>query len=215
MSEIKTQLTAMEIEKLGAEIAQFIALAYNEQRPLPPAAVQLPPVQEAGLGVSALPDIWRLIVDQSARLASPWMTGHMDTAPHPVAALTHALVSALNNNLLFRELSPLASDVEEQLISFFIKKLNFSSGSNGVFTSGGTIANLTALFAAVGGFDNQTSRDHFHLYIPASAHLSLAKSAAILGIPATHVHRIPCDSAGRMDPDELNVALASAPAQAR
>ncbi len=205
----------MEIQALGSEIARLISLAYEEQRPLPLERIELPVVPEIGTGISGLPGLWKLIADQSARLASPWMTGNMDTAPHPVAVLTQALVSALNNNLLFRELSPLASDVEEQLISFFIEKFGLPGGANGVFTSGGTIANLTALFAAVGGFETLTPRDAFHLYIPASAHISLAKSAAILGIPAHQIHDIDCDSAGRMDPGSLHAALASAPRQSR
>ncbi|MBC8036175.1 MAG: aminotransferase class V-fold PLP-dependent enzyme [Rhizobiales bacterium] len=209
------RLSTAEIQALGSEIARLVSRVYEEQRPLPPERAELPAVPEIGAGISGLPALWRLIADQSAQLASPWMTGNMDTAPHPVAALTQALVAALNNNMLFRELSPLASDVEEQLIAFFIGKLNLPSGANGVFTSGGTIANLTALFAAVGGFETLVARDSFHLYIPASAHISLAKSAAILGIPSHQVHKIDCDGAGRMDPGSLHAALTSAPRQSR
>ncbi len=215
MPESTTRLSAADIQALGSEIVRIVSLTYQEQRPLAQERTDLPAIPETGIGVSGLPDLWKLIADQSARLASPWMTGNMDTAPHPVAALTQALVAALNNNLLFRELSPLASDVEEQLIAFFIGKFGLPDGANGVFTSGGTIANLTALFAAVGGFEALTPRNAFHLYIPASAHISLAKSAAMLGIPADQIHKIDCDSAGRMDPDGLHAALASAPKQSR
>ena len=135
--ESVVRLSAAEIHTLGHEIARLVSQVYAEQRPLPRERSDLPPVPEQGIGVSGLPGLWQMIADQSARLASPWMTGHMDTAPHPAAALTQALVAALNNNLLFRELSPLASAVEEQLLSFFIEKLGLPDGANGVFTSGG------------------------------------------------------------------------------
>ena len=41
---------------------------------------------EEGLGEVALPALWNEITERSTRLAEPTMLGHMDTAPHPVAA---------------------------------------------------------------------------------------------------------------------------------
>ena len=85
-------------------------------------------VPDEGTGLDALPEIWAEMVEHSAKLASPWCMGHMDTAPHPAAALTDAVVSSLNNNLLFREISPLASVIEEQLIEEFSVQVRFSIG---------------------------------------------------------------------------------------
>ncbi len=115
----------------------------------------------------------------------------MDSGPHPAAALTDALVSALNNNLLFREISPFASQVEELLIGDFAGRLGLPPGSAGTFCSGGSIANLTALFAACGGFAAAEDRSAIAVFVPASVHASVTKSAAVLGIPKANIKVIP------------------------
>ena len=115
--------------------------------------------------MEALPGLWQEIVERSTRRAEPTMLGHMDTAPHPVAALTDCVVSALNNNLLFRELSPFASQIEEGVIEAFAQRLGLPVSSTGTFCSGGAIANLTALVVACGGFENIESRDRVRLHV--------------------------------------------------
>jgi glutamate/tyrosine decarboxylase-like PLP-dependent enzyme len=213
MSE--SMFDADAIGGLAGDLGREIARVYSAAVPMPVAGERLPPIPAKGLSMAGLPDLWRLIVDQSAHLATPWMSGHMDTAPHPAAALTQGLIAALNNNLLFRELSPMASAVEEQLMEFFAARLELGEGWHGVFTSGGSLANLTALFAAVGGFSPEVDRNTFHLFLPASAHLSLSKSASVLGLTGPHVLRVACDDAGRMIPEALEQGLLGLPAGAR
>ena len=139
--------------RIWAALRASVDAAYaRTTHAMPPAAAVpregLRPLQEQGGGLDALPEVWADMVAGSAKLASPWCMGHMDTAPHPAAcaprgqlpgatrpvvaslcrpallllllptigvlrALPDALVSSLNNNLLFREISPLASVVEE------------------------------------------------------------------------------------------------------
>ena len=204
----------------------------------------LRPLRAQGEGLEALPALWAEVVEHSAKLASPWAMGHMDTAPHPAAALTDSVVSALNNNLLFREISPLASVpgwaaalrpsararaqsvhttrrgarraaraagarhtsarvreparhgvargwpaaalakwpptraprvvatcpqvVEEELILEFSTQLGLpaAASTQGVFTSGGSLANLTALFAAAGGYSaTAPGREHVTVFM--------------------------------------------------
>ncbi len=204
-----------EIAELSRHWVKAVISAYKQEQPMPNAGLQLPEIPAMGSGSKSVPQLWQMIVDGSAHLATPQMSGHMDTAPHPIAAMTNGLVSALNNNMLFRELSPIASDIEEAMISFFTERLNVDDNWNGTFASGGSIANLTALFTAVGGFKSVDARENVHLLVPASAHLSLAKSAKILGIGESRIHRIDCDDGGRIDIDNLASALKGLPKAAR
>lgn len=151
------------------------------------------------------------MVDGGSKLSTAWMMGHMDTGPHPAAALTDALVSALNNNLLFRELSPFASQVEELLIDDFAARMGLPAESAGTFCSGGSIANLTTLFAACGGFEVTDGRDAIALFVPASVHASVTKAAAVLGIPKANITTIAGDDAGRMNLAALESALKASP----
>lgn len=159
----------------------------------------------------ALLGAWDDICTGAAQLGSPLMSGHMDTAPHPYAALTQGLVAAFNNNMLFRELSPFASSVEETLIEFFVEKLGLGSDWTGTWASGGSLANLTALFCALGGYHDSSPREGYVLFLPESGHASLSKASMILGLKPEHVVRVTCDDAGRIDPDALKTALDALP----
>jgi glutamate/tyrosine decarboxylase-like PLP-dependent enzyme len=147
------------------------------------------PLLDEGRGLEGLPDMWQEMVYHSAKLSSPQAMGHMDTAPHPVAALTDALVSSLNNNLLFREISPLASVIEEQLIEEFAAMLSLPQSCPGIWTSGGSLANLTALFAAAGGYNERDAplRHKVKIIAGERGHASVAKAARILGVPMATV----------------------------
>ena len=197
-------------ESLSRALAESLAEVYGARRPMPESPAPVAGIPEEGLGAAALPDLWHRIVAGGTKLASPWMFGHMDTAPHPAAALTDALVSALNNNLLFRELSPFASAVEETLIAELAAALGLAPESPGLFCSGGSLANLTALFAAAGGYAQARPRSEVLLAIPQGAHASLKKAAAILGLPPENVIEIDVDAAGRLVPAALDGALQGA-----
>ena len=203
------------IEGLSEALSNALQRAYATDRPIPDGETVLPPIPETASTADQMAALWHLIVDGSAHLASPWMSGHMDTAPHPAAAMTQALVAALNNNLLFRELSPLASQVEESLISYFSTQLGLDARWTGTFASGGSIANLTALFAAMGGYEGVDEREKYHLLIPASGHMSLTKSARVMGLPDARIHKIACDGAGSVDLDALTLTLQGLPATTR
>ena len=141
------------------------------------------PSPDRGAGIDVLPEVWAEMVEHSAKLASPWVMGHMDTAPHPAAALTDAVVSSLNNNLLFREISPLASVVEEQLIEEFATQLGLPRSTPGIWTSGGSLANLTALFAASGGYRaDAPSRHQVAITMGDRSHASITKAGRVLGV---------------------------------
>ncbi len=201
--------------KLPMEVAQLLTESlcdqikeiYTPANPIPTSLPALPQWSDEGRGYEALPDLWSLVVSGSSRLGSPEMMGHMDTAPHPVAALSDAVVSALNNNLLFRELSPIASQIEEELVTLFVERLGLGEDWAGTFASGGSLANLTALFAACGGFAEPGGRDRVRLYVTDSIHASVKKSAAVLGMALSQVIIVASDETGRMSPQALDANL--------
>ena len=199
-------------EAVGELATAMIRQVYESTQLAPVSHPDIGVIPDDGEGFEGLAEVFRSIVTASAGLAAPSMMGHMDTAPHPAAAFTDALVSALNNNLLFRELSPFASRVEERLVGDIGTRLGLSARWTGTFASGGSIANLTALFAAVGGFAGVDSRSQCDLYLPECAHVSLRKSAAVLGIPAERLHVIAGDALGRSDMSALRAALSASKA---
>lgn len=204
-----------DLAPLVQALSDLIADVSSAKRPIPASVPPVAEVPQHGRAAEKLPEIWQMIADGAAQLGTPFMSGHMDTAPHPYAALTSALVAALNNNLLFQELSPFASAVEEAMIDHFISCLALGDGWTGTWASGGSIANLTALFAAVGGYARSVNREDVWLFLPESGHTSLSKSAAVLGLAPDQVIKLRCDDAGRMDVAALKTALAAIPASAK
>ena len=122
-------------------------------------------------------------------------------------ALTDALVSSLNNNLLFREISPLASTVEEALIEEFATLLGLPPTTRGIWASGGSLANLTAMFAAAGGYsENSPPRHEVTIVMGERGHVSVSKASRVLGVPLVSVPAVDAAS-GCVDTARLEEAV--------
>ena len=199
------------VKDLAVALCEQLFAIYGAQDPIAVLAGDPRALPARGRGLAALPALWAEIVAGSSHLAAPGMMGHMDSAPHPAAALTDALVSALNNNLLFRELSPLASRLEESLLADLAPRFGYPANTPGIFCSGGSLANLTALFAACGGYKDPGGRERCRLFVGSAAHGSIGKAAAILGLAAEQIRQVESDAQGRIDPAALDAALVASP----
>ncbi|HEX2090818.1 MAG TPA: aminotransferase class V-fold PLP-dependent enzyme [Longimicrobiaceae bacterium] len=163
----------------------------------------------------------RSVVAHSTRTSSPRYIGHMTSAlPHFVQPLSK-LVAALNQNVVKLETSRAFSPLERQALAmmhrlvydfppeFYAAHAQAGESTLGVVTSGGTIANLTALWcarnAALGpseGFagveqEGMAAALHHHGYrravVIGSAlmHYSFDKAADYLGLGVRNVVRVP------------------------
>lgn len=99
------------------------------------------------------------------------------------------------------------SCIEQQLIQWMGSLAGYPEGRSGMFVSGGSMANLTALTAAR---DNRLREDEWSqgvAYVSDQTHSSVAKGLHIIGFRADQVRKIPTDSQFRMDIDALKQAL--------
>lgn len=101
-----------------------------------------------------------------------------------------------------------ASFIEKTLIKWLSEKAGYNTEqSSGLFVSGGSMANLTAMVAAR---DNKLSFDKLHLgtaYVSDQTHSSIKKALKISGISPKNIRKIPSDSNYRMKIDELEKAI--------
>lgn len=89
------------------------------------------------------------LLDDVNRLAHPMYIGHQVSAPLPAAVWTDALISAINQSMAVREMSPSFTPLEHQVIEWMTDLIGWDDNkAGGTFTSGGTEATLTALLAA-------------------------------------------------------------------
>ncbi len=124
------------------------------------------------------------ISEYSAALGDALAFAHMDPPTSTVAASVVGWNAAVNQNLLHPDLSPLATRAEKTAIDWLLPYFGMNDGH---CCSGSTLANLTAIWCA---------REHGATRVVASsdAHISIAKSAHILGMP---LQTIAVDASGR------------------
>lgn len=176
------------------------ALEAMLSRPSATLARTLPEtLPETGIGESVVLDRLAPIVLGGARhLGAPDALAHMDP-PTPWISWAATLWNAsLNQNLLHPDVAPVARDLETLIVSWLAPYFGMDGGH---MTAGSTLANLTALWAArdLKGITSVVASE--------AAHLSIAKSAHLLGL--RHI-AVPIDRAGRLDASALRDDLSSA-----
>lgn len=83
----------------------------------------------------------------------------------------------------------------------------YPSTAGGLFVSGGSIANLTALTAARDARLNYDQRSKAIIYVSDQTHSSVAKGLHIIGFSKEQIHIIPTDSCFCMDMKKLQDAV--------
>ncbi len=179
------------------------------------------------------------LVSQSVHTASPSFVGHMTTAlPYFMLPLSRIMI-ALNQNLVKTETSKAFTPLERQVVGmihqlmfqcdedFYAKWMHDSRHALGAFGSGGTVANLTALWAARNNAFPEDAdfkgvrregmyRALRHYGFEGAAvltshrgHYSLRKAADLLGIGSRQLILVDTDDANKMDPEQLRCSCLS------
>ncbi len=133
----------------------------------------------------------REIEAKSAMLGDDLAFAHMDPPTPEIASSLLGLNARFNQNLLHPDLSPFATEAERHVIGWIAPAFGMTVGH---MCSGSTLANLTALWRAR---EAGASR----VVASADAHISVAKSAHILGMPFTAVA---VNAQGQLDRSQLD-----------
>mgnify|MGYP005841533635 CR=1 FL=1 len=177
-------------------------------------------IPELGLDFDQLLTLikWQ-ILPGALNLYHPGYMGHMDSMPLAITIWADALAAALQNNMLSSELAPIFTDLEAQLINWFVEFFGLPSGGFGSLVAGGSLANLTALLVA----RNRWSSAYLELgakhspqlvaFVSEAAHNSFAKAINVLGLGKRHLIRIPTNSRGEIELSRLEQAIGQAQAE--
>ena len=169
----------------------------NWQKALP----KQPTLTATGL-LSALRDD---ILPAGLAVHHPRNLGHQVAMPLPLAALCDLVAALTNQAMAIYETGPAATLIERQVIDWLGNLVGWQE-TEGILTSGGAQANLTALLAARQVKARRNVWKHgvasgAPLKILASeyAHYSVSRAAGIMGLGTEAVIKVPADSEGRMD----------------
>lgn len=97
--------------------------------------------------------------------------------------------------------------VEKKLIRWMCDLAGYPKEAGGVFVSGGSIANLTALTAARDARLTYEERSKAEVYVSDQTHSSVAKGLLIIGFCKEQIHILPSDSDFRMNTGALKTAV--------
>lgn len=138
--------------------------------------------------------------------------GYVHGAPSPIGALGDLLAAALNSPVTSPRTGPMSSAIEEQAVRWLAELVGFSKNCGGLFLSGGSMANLVALRAAIHARIPWDVREQgmthpraaaIRVYATRETHSSIAKALMLLGLGTRALVEVAVDEAGRMDPDDL------------
>jgi len=113
-----------------------------------------------------------------------------------------------NTSMYTYEVAPVATSIETEMINLMNSYAGYSNG-DGIFVSGGSNANLVAMFSArnkmlpESRFKGYDSNQKLKAFVNEQAHYSFETAANVLGIGAHNVIKVTSDENGMMIPSAL------------
>ncbi|HSG47228.1 MAG TPA: pyridoxal-dependent decarboxylase, partial [Longimicrobiales bacterium] len=158
------------------------------------------------------------------RTLEPWSTynghprffGYITGAPAPSGMLADLLAAAMNPNMGAWALSPMASEIEAQAVRWVAELVGFPRGGDGIFVSGGNVANMLGFWAAraaKAGWDVRADGMRaqegctLRAYAPLGTHTWIEKAADLSGLGTEAIRWIATEADGRVRLDALEARI--------
>ncbi|NRB52221.1 MAG: aminotransferase class V-fold PLP-dependent enzyme [Saprospiraceae bacterium] len=163
-------------------------------------------VDQAG-SVSSL----QILVDtlkEGVHLHHPKYMGHQISPPIPITALAGLVSDWMNNGMGVYEMGVPGSTMEHLAVKKVSQYMGFSDAADGFITSGGTLANTTALLAArsIKAQQNVWTDGHdqpLALMVSEAAHYCVDRAAKIMGWGEKGIIKVPVNDRYQMKTDQL------------
>jgi L-2,4-diaminobutyrate decarboxylase len=148
------------------------------------------------------------ILEHITRVHHPRYMGHQVAPPLPMASLMALLGGFLNNGMAVYEMGMAPTAMEHLVTGWLCRKIGYTPSARGILTSGGTLANLTALLSAR---RNKAAEDIWNdgysgglaLLVSEAAHYCVDRAARIMGLGADGVLKVPVLEDFSMDTSKL------------
>lgn len=149
-------------------------------------------------------DLFSEITKRTTYVHHPKYIGHQVSPAAPITALTGMISSLLNNGMAVYEMGMAPSAIERVIADWLCNKIGYDSDSRGLLTSGGTLANLTALLSArkaVVTHDvwNEGYSENLGIIVSEEAHYCVDRAAKIMGLGEKGIIKIPATENFEMD----------------
>jgi glutamate/tyrosine decarboxylase-like PLP-dependent enzyme len=223
-----------EFRRIGREVIDAIAdyhdgLAGRSVLPLATpeevAARFFDQLSEEGESAGALLTDWReRVVPLLTAIGSPRHFAYVNGSGAMIGILAEALAACTNTNAGAWKLGPAATEIERQSLRWIADFIGYPADTGGIMVSGGTMANFTALLAALrhvapydstgGGLQDAARSGRFLLYMADhEGHVSITRVADMLNLGRNAVRLVPSRPDFTMDIKELDRMIAADRAQ--
>jgi L-2,4-diaminobutyrate decarboxylase len=156
------------------------------------------------------------VIARSNHLHHPRYMGHQVSPPAPLAALAGLVSSVLNNGMAVYEMGMVSNPIERILMEWVAKHCDYDTKASGLITSGGTLANLTALLAARAHATDvweEGATNRLAVMVSEEAHYCIDRAARIMGFGTEGVIKIATDDQFKMKTELLPTTLEQARAK--
>lgn len=201
------------------EAATRKIVAYVESLPRQPSADTdsgpelarslVEPLPESGRPYGELLDLlFERVVPKGFNTAGPGYLAYIPGGGIVHSAVADFIADAVNRYVGVFAAAPGLAQIEANVVRWFCDIVGYPAGSGGILTSGGSLANFSALVTA----RRTLLPDDFLsgvLYASDQVHHSVAKAAILAGFPEENVRLVPSDGDFRIRVDLLAEAIAA------
>jgi aromatic-L-amino-acid/L-tryptophan decarboxylase len=149
-----------------------------------------------------------LMFEHSLFNGHPRFWGYVTAPPAPIGVLGDMLASAVNPNVGAFPLSPVATEIEKQVVRWIAEMIGYTPSCGGLLVSGGNMANFVGFLAARKAkipWDARTEglavagKGRLRVYCSEETHTWIQKAADLFGLGHDAIGYIPVDNRQRMD----------------
>lgn len=212
-------ISAAEMRELSSRVTQLVTEYFSEVSSLPvfPKTSGGKTIDKLGASLplegkpleQLLKDC-RAIIENSRHNGHPRFFGYVASPANPAGAFADLIASALNANVTSWRSGPAATEIEQTVIGWLASLIAYSGVDRpayGLLTSGGSMANMTALLMAhraksapdIASIGLWNSAAPMTIYASDQIHMSIPKAADILGLGRAQVRLIDSDDRFRMN----------------
>ncbi len=155
------------------------------------------------------------VLKRSTHLHHPKYIGHQVGPAAPITLLTSMISAVLNNGTAVYEMGMVTNPMERIITRLLCDKIGYNENASGFLTSGGTLANLTALLSARKAkvaLDvwNDGHTKPLGVMVSEEAHYCIERAAKIMGLGEKGLIKIPAKADFSMDVSALETEYSKA-----
>jgi aromatic-L-amino-acid decarboxylase len=202
------------LAQIGGGLDQFLKFEHPDaqsRRQSWHSALQQP-VPQQGIGIDEVTrELLEQVIPNGSPVSKPGHTGFITTGGVSASTLASTAASIASPQRYL----PTAFNFLEELSLDWLAQMFGLGEMKGIYSSGGSVANLVALGAARQSAFEKLGRDPARdgvdrtvgVYASHECHHTIQRSAGVLGIGRRAIRPIACDEQGRMRVDALRAAL--------